>query len=421
MKHGLLILFFAMTGVIVAQADDCVIPDPPVTLENQFFCGAATVGDLMVDLAADAETGTRLVWYNIANDRLDLITGLEDGATYYVRAEIGACKSVPVYVEVMLNLSEKLFPPQASTPQIFCTGAIIEDLQAAGVDVKWYATETEGIVLDGNTELTDNTIYYASQSVGGCESTMRTAVEVNIYNYLLPPVPWPSPQVFCGPVNLPGQLGQFRVIWYYGEQQVTVASITGIYYGALISPVCGELPTRMALQIIINDIPSVPEVVSPQWFCDGATVADLIVSGVNIVWYDVASGGTPLPFETLLTTDTYYAAQIGGACEITDRTSVEVTVSSCRPTGNRDLPGNISFNLYPNPATYEAKLVAGGLTGDVTITITDMLGYVLKIMQEKMAGGQIETTIDVSTFEKGIYFVKIQNGSLNRSQKLIVK
>jgi hypothetical protein len=90
-------------------------------------------------------------------------------------------------------------------------------------------------------------------------------------------------------------------------------------------------------------------------------------------------------------------------------------------SGNQDLSNDIVFNLFPNPATLQTKLVAGGLTGDATITITDMLGRTLETIQAKANGGKIETTIDVSAFEKGVYFVKLKNNGLSKSQKLIVK
>jgi hypothetical protein len=100
-------------------------------------------------------------------------------------------------------------------------------------------------------------------------------------------------------------------------------------------------------------------------------------------------------------------------------TAVVVPLTSLN--GNRDLSSNSTFNLYPNPATYQAKLVAEGLTGDAVITVADMLGRTLKMIQAKANGGKIETTIDVNAFEKGVYFVKVQNGSWSKSQKLMVK
>ena len=89
-------------------------------------------------------------------------------------------------------------------------------------------------------------------------------------------------------------------------------------------------------------------------------------------------------------------------------------------TGKRNLPNNTTFNLYPNPATYQTKLVSEGLTGDATVTVIDMSGRILKTIQAKANGSKMETIIDVSTFEKGVYIVKLSVNNGDYSQNLIV-
>ncbi|WP_291115935.1 hypothetical protein, partial [Flavobacterium sp. UBA6135] len=90
-----------------------------------------------------------------------------------------------------------------------------------------------------------------------------------------------------------------------------------------------------------------------------ATLANLIVIGNNIQWYNVPSGGTPLPISTVLVPNTiYYASQINPntGCE-TSRRSVFVSVGVVPlPVGN-----NIQFfcNNPLNPPTIGDLLVSG--------------------------------------------------------------
>ncbi len=102
-------------------------------------------------------------------------------------------------------------------------------------------------------------------------------------------------------------------------------------------------------------------------------------------------------------------------------TAVQVPLQS--PVGNRDLQNNnkTTFDLFPNPATSQTKVVAEGFSGDVTITVTDMLARTLKTIQANSVGGKVEITIDLSAFENGVYFVKIQNSNLTKIRKLIIK
>jgi hypothetical protein len=68
--------------------------------------------------------------------------------------------------------------PTASA-QTFCTSATVANLVATGTNIQWYSASTGGAALAGTTALATGTTYYASQTVGTCEST-RTASAVTI-------------------------------------------------------------------------------------------------------------------------------------------------------------------------------------------------------------------------------------------------
>ena len=74
-----------------------------------------------------------------------------------------------------------LAPPTATSPQTFCVGATIANLVATGTNINWYTTATGGTPLSSNYVLTNGTTYYASQTVGSCES-LRTPVNAVIGN-----------------------------------------------------------------------------------------------------------------------------------------------------------------------------------------------------------------------------------------------
>jgi uncharacterized protein YjdB len=69
--------------------------------------------------------------------------------------------------------------PTGSASQSFCSGATVADLTPTGNSIKWYATPTGGASLPANQVLTQTT-YYASQTVGVCESVNRLAVSVTL-------------------------------------------------------------------------------------------------------------------------------------------------------------------------------------------------------------------------------------------------
>lgn len=70
--------------------------------------------------------------------------------------------------------------PTGSASQTFCSGAVLSQLSATGTAIQWYATATGGTPLNGTSVLNNGTTYYASQTVGGVESTNRLAVTVTV-------------------------------------------------------------------------------------------------------------------------------------------------------------------------------------------------------------------------------------------------
>ncbi len=71
---------------------------------------------------------------------------------------------------------------------------------------------------------------------------------------------------------------------------------------------------------------SAPTADATQSFCSNATLADVVISGANLQWYDAAVGGNALVnTTTLVDGTTYYASQTAGGFTST-RTAVAITV-----------------------------------------------------------------------------------------------
>lgn len=86
-------------------------------------------------------------------------------------------------------------PLPTAAAQTFCIQdtATLLDVIVDGVDIKWYDAQVGGNLLLATTLLT-NGVYYASQTISGCESD-RIAVLISILN--TPAPTGPSPQTFC--------------------------------------------------------------------------------------------------------------------------------------------------------------------------------------------------------------------------------
>ncbi|GAA3613228.1 T9SS type B sorting domain-containing protein [Flavivirga amylovorans] len=186
-----------------------VLPIPTIVSVN---------GDVVCEsgsgvLSATAASGD-VNWYDSATAMTPLFTGnrfttpvLSNTTTYFVEAEISGlagCKSTsrtPVILTV-----QKTLPPTATRLQTFCDieEAAISDLVATGNTIKWYTANTGGTPLDANERLTNNTTYYASQTVNSCESILRFSVDVEIYETVEALLPVDIPTLFECDTNADG-------------------------------------------------------------------------------------------------------------------------------------------------------------------------------------------------------------------------
>lgn len=87
----------------------------------------------------------------------------------------------------------------------------------------------------------------------------------------------------------------------------------------------------------VSSIPTpIPSGNTSQTLCAGTTILDLLVTGTEIKWYSVATGGTALASTTTLVNGTtYYGSQTVNGLESTSRLAVTVNITNtAAPTGN---------------------------------------------------------------------------------------
>jgi len=90
----------------------------------------------------------------------------------------------------------------------------------------------------------------------------------------------------------------------------------------------------------------------------------------------------------------------------------DTTFSVKSSVGLNDL-SSIGFEIYPNPTTGSFQVKGSGY---YTILITDAAGKIVMNIN-----GTNNTTIDLSVFEKGIYFVQIEKDEIQFIEKIIVQ
>ncbi len=179
------------------------IPDI-LSVSNDLICdsGSGT-------LSATASNGT-VNWYAtnvggpvLASGNTFNTPNINTTTTYYVDATFNGCTTLtrtPVTVTV-----QQTPIPSANAIQTFCDleNANVGDLTAVGTSILWYDVTFGGTALNNTDGLTTG-IYFATQTINGCESLSRIPVDVTIYETVDTLTPAEIPDMVQCDSNLDG-------------------------------------------------------------------------------------------------------------------------------------------------------------------------------------------------------------------------
>ena len=326
--------------VTVTDANGCIITEsftikeplavtPPLVVD-QNFCIAekAKISNLAV-------TGTGVQWYDVAVGGSPLNTAdLLDTGTYYATQTINGCESI---TRTAIQVTIYNTPPAIANDQQFCidANATVADLVAIGVNLKWYNSSTATTPL-ATTALLATSTYFVSQTINGCESVIRTAVQISVHNTVAPIA---GNQEFCLTLNAKVSdliVNGTAVKWYNtptGGTALNASDLlsTGIYYATQTLNGC-ESVKRTIVNVVINK--PIQLITTQLNVCSNTRVQNIIIEGFNynqLKWYNSATSTTQLVSSQLLISGTYYISTFAGGCE-SSRQSIQVTVAAVVPT-----------------------------------------------------------------------------------------
>jgi len=353
-------------------------PLPPTTTEaTQVFCDIdnPTVANLTA-------TGTGILWYDTEVSTTALMTtdALIDGKEYWASQTetSGGCES-ETRLLVTATIIVPMPPTTTETNQSFCIidNPTVGDLTATGTGILWFDTETSTTPLNIIDALIDGEDYWASQTeVSGCESATRLVVTATII-VPLPPTTSETNQSFCEFDNATvanlSATGT-SVLWYDTETSTVPLNDSDAimddedYWASQTEPFGCESNTRIVVTATIIKPQPPTTLETTQIFCevDNSTVADLTVTGTNVLWYDSEISTTPLnDTDALIDGEDYWASQTETntlSCESVSR--LVVTASIPKPLPPTTSEASQTFCDINNPTV-----------GDLTATGTGVLWY----------------------------------------------
>ena len=403
-----------------------VNPVPTISGSDVARCGTGTV-----TLTANPSAGT-VKWYDAAIGGTELGTGttfttpnLTTTTSYYAETTSTAgCVSNRIEIKAVINEIPTI---TSTTPATRCgAGTATISAVASSGTINWYDSLTGGTWLAAGSSYSPSvssttTFYVGTTTAAGCSST-RTAVTITVNT--IPTITSTTPASRCGTgtVTLGATASAGTISWFAnatgGISLATGTSFTTptissstTYYVETDNGICNS--GRTAVTATVNNT-SAPTGNTTQNLCGNKTLADLVVSGSNIIWYDAATNGNVLPSTTTVVYGTtYYASQTVNGCESTDRLAVTVINSGCLSTNE-----NITFrvNLYPNPVSEILNIKYDNPISQ--IEIYSMNGQKVSTIVQKSN----HYKVDFSKYPSAAYLVKVfADGKEVRTYKVIRK
>ncbi len=148
-----------------------------------------------------------------------------------------------------------------------------------------------------------------------------------------------------------------------------------------------------------------------QTFTLGQTLADVIVSGQNIQWYDVFNRNAtsnPLPLSTVLVEGvTYYATQTINGYESASAFEITIQFLANDSFGFKDL------RFSPNPVQDLLQITSKDVIENVTVY--NIMGQ--KIHQQNF--DSLDFSLSLSQLKTGNYFIKLESGNKSQIIKVV--
>ena len=187
----------------------------------------------------------------------------------------------------------------------------------------------------------------------------------------------------------------------------TNSGVYYFFYNWNYTPIIECVSTRQEIAVTVNTT-NLPTGDAQQLFTIGETIADLNVTGADLIWYSDIAGTNQIPTTTVLVDGaTYYVSQTLNGCESTLLAVTSVIVLNVRASTFSNL------KYFPNPV--KEIITLSNIEGNSQIEVYSILG---QLMLSKNYNSQ-EINLDFSDYTNGIFLIKITSQNETKTLKVL--
>ena len=262
--------------------------------------------------------------------------------------------------------------------------------------------------------------YYIKVKLYCNNNSVRPSVDVNanvLYDVpscttSLPTVV--SPVTYCqNSQSLPLNATGSNLLWYttptggIGSTTPPTPSTTTVgtvsYY---VSQTNSCESSRAKIDVIVNAMPSLPQVTTPVTYCQNAAASSLSAVGSGLLWYNAETGGTgssspPTPVTASAGTTSYYVSQTINGCEGA-RAKIDVVVNPSSgialtsPSGTNNQSIDLGLSIQNISYTLSSGLTNAIVTGLPDGVNSVINGNTITISGTSSVGGSYKYTIQAT-------------------------
>lgn len=328
------------------------------------------VNDVIYTGALDANLN-----FDIAVDGTDLAIDSDNVLDVFI--EGGVCVNSG---NVSINLPDLIVD---DVVQVFCASdnPTLADV-VVDTNLSLFDLLNADIAASLDTPLVDGDVFFAG--ILNIPASILARVQITIEIISVPaPTTTNTNQEFCessqstiGDI----QVNEPEVVFYDSETGGNVLNpsdllVNGTYYVANTQNGC-ESTERLEINVNIISVPAPTTTDTTQEFCESdlSTIGDIQINESEVIFYDSETGGTILDPTNTLVNGTYYAANIQGSCESSDRLMIVITIlegEAATITGEKEevcIDRPYTYTTEDNHQNYDWAVTGGVITEGGTST-----------------------------------------------------
>jgi len=395
------------------------------------FSSTATLGNLTVMGSNSCGNGVISANYPITVSATTAAAGTITGTAVVCQGQTNVTYTVPV----ILNATSYIWSYSGTGVTTIINNnslsiSFSSTATSGNLTVKGHNNCGDG-VISANFPITVNLLPAAAGTISGTAAVCQGQTNVT---YKVPAIPNATSYIWSytgtGATFIPSATTTVDSVKINFSANATLGILTVKGNNA-----CGDGVVSANYSITINPLPAAASVITSAVGNDSVCPGDqnriyttnAITSATSYIWNYTGFGATIVNNGNSASISYSLAATSGILTVKGNNTCGDGTVSANYPivvkncVGINDLANALNYSIYPNPTSGIVTIDIEGINTNIELQITDIQGKIIRTERLSYKNQSHTQDIDLSSYPKGIYFVKLISNNFTKVEKIVLQ